>query len=177
MLIACLLIINISEASKVQNHVKAYAAALLYPPAITHCPPKCIMHHTLHTLIAICVHSALSKHNPVATRQEHITVLHCWMLLHAIKYSLHTTLLPTCASYTCCPALRLYTRHHLPFLGGPCFATTAPGERWSCMHWWHVSMQPPYVVHASSCCKLSCMSTCWSHGKGFCSLNCHSSMD
>jgi hypothetical protein len=23
-------------------------------------------------------------------------------------------------------------RHHLLFLGGPCFTTTAPGERWSC---------------------------------------------
>jgi hypothetical protein len=88
---ACLLIINISEASKVQNHVKAYAAALLYIPAITHFPPKCIMHHTLHTLIAICVHSALSKHDAVSTRQVHNTVLHCWMLLRATMYSLHTT--------------------------------------------------------------------------------------
>jgi hypothetical protein len=35
---ACLLIISISEASKV-NHVKAYAATWLYLPAITHCPP------------------------------------------------------------------------------------------------------------------------------------------
>jgi hypothetical protein len=134
---ACLLIISISEASKV-NHVKAYAATWLYLPAITHCPPKCIMHHTQHTLIAICVHSALSKHNAVSTRQECITVLHCWMLLHAMEYSLHTTV-----SYTqhhCQPVLD--TRAALPCLapvhapstaihGGPCFTTTAPGERWS----------------------------------------------
>jgi hypothetical protein len=94
---ACLLIINISEASKVQNHVQAYAATLLFIPAVTHFPPKCIVHHTLHTLIAICVHSALSKHNAVSTRQEQSTVLRCWMLLHATMYSLHTTPLSTCA--------------------------------------------------------------------------------
>jgi hypothetical protein len=101
---ACLLIINISETSKVHNHVKAYAATWLHLPAITHCPPKCIMHHTLHTLIAICVHSALSKRNAVSTRQEHITVLHCWMLLHATMYSLHT-IVNLCLTHVLpCPA-------------------------------------------------------------------------
>jgi hypothetical protein len=50
---ACLLI-NISETSKVQNHVKAYAAALLYSPATTHCPPKCIAPHTAHIDCYLC---------------------------------------------------------------------------------------------------------------------------
>jgi hypothetical protein len=132
---ACLQLIRISEASVVQIHVKAFAATWLYLPATTHCPPKCIMHHTLHALIAICVHSALSKHNAVSTRQEHITVLHCWTLLHAMVYSLHTTSLSTCDWHMCCPALLLCMRHQLLFLGGPCFTTTAPGERWSLRAW------------------------------------------
>jgi hypothetical protein len=103
---ACLLIINISEASQVQNHAKAYAAALLHLPAITHCPPKCIMHHRLHTLIAIFVHSALSKHNAVSTRQEQNTVLHCWMLRHAIMSLIaHNTIVNLCLTHVLpCPA-------------------------------------------------------------------------
>jgi hypothetical protein len=68
-------------------------------------------------------------------------------------------------------------RHHLLFLGGSCFTTATPGERWSCMHWWNVGMQRPPVTPASSCCKLFCKTTCWSHGKGCCSLNCNLSMD
>jgi hypothetical protein len=59
-------------------------------------------------------------------------------------------------------------RHWLPFLGGLCFTTTAPGKRWSCIHWLNVSTQRPPAVHASSCCKLFCWTTCWSHGGDFC---------
>jgi hypothetical protein len=138
----------------------------------TLCTPNHNMHqcHTLSAQVNLCVHSALSKDNARAPHY-HPALLNaaCIML---IAYATDVDL--------CCPALAcllLCVRHQLPFLGGPCFTTTAPGECWSRMHWWHVSMQRPPVVHASSCCKPFCKNICWSHGRGFCSLSRHSSMD
>jgi hypothetical protein len=75
------------------------------------------------------------------------------MLCATIRFAYNTDVDLCC---TCCPALLPCMRHHLLFLGDPCFTTTAPGERWSCMPGWHVSMQRPPVVHASSYCKVFC---------------------
>jgi hypothetical protein len=91
--------------------------------------------------------------------------------MHTVMLVAYNTDVDLCC--TCCPALLPCMRHHLLFLGDPCFTTTAPGERWICMHWWNVSMQFSRLWHMPAVAANSSANTiCWSHGKGFCSLSC-----
>jgi hypothetical protein len=61
----------------------------------------------------------------------------------------HDTIVNLCLTHVLsCPALLPCMRHHQPFLCGPCFTTAAPGERWRCMHLWHVSMKLPLTCGA-----------------------------
>jgi hypothetical protein len=138
----------------------------------TLCTPNHSMHqcHTHSAQVNLCVHSALSKDNARVPHHHPAFLNAACIMLTAYRVDVDL----------CCPALPCLAPVHAPSTAipwRPCFTTTAPGERWSRMHWWHVGMQRPPVVPASSCCKLFCKTTCWSHGKGCCSLNCNLSMD